>query len=168
MLRVAPESTLHLPVTRTILTIFCLIAAASMRAASFYAQRLEDPRAVYISPSGGDDTIALQKALNRIQETTRQGVVLLSTGRYRISDTLYIWPGIRMIGYGPERPVLVLPANTPGFGDASREKVMIWFAGGRPGFGRGGGRNPQAGGTVPDANPGTFYSAIANIDVEVE
>src|SRR5258708_37612411 len=144
MLRAAQEGTLHLPVIRTILTIFCLTAAASVRAASFYAQRLEDPRAVYASPSGGDDTISLQRALNRVQETTRQGVVLLAPGKYRISDTLYIWPGIRMIGYGPERPVLVLPANTPGFGDASREKVMIWFAGGRPGFSRRGGRNPQA------------------------
>jgi hypothetical protein len=165
----AQEGTLCLPVIRTIFTIFCLTAAASMRAASFYAQRLEDPNAVYVSPSGGDDTIALQQALNRIQETTRQGVVLLAPGKYRISDTLYIWPGIRMIGYGHERPVLVLPANTPGFGDASREKVMIWFAGGRPGFGRGRGRNPEAGGgSVPDATPGTFYSALANINVEVE
>src|SRR6266446_473765 len=108
MLRAAPQGTLHLPVIRTIFTIFWLTAAASMRAASFYAQRLEDPNAVYVSPSGGDDTVALQQALNRVQETTRQGVVLLAPGKYRIRDTLYIWPGIRMIGYGPERPVLVL------------------------------------------------------------
>src|SRR5258708_3463928 len=134
--RAATNGTVHLPVTRTILTIFCLTSAASMRAASFYPQRLEDPPAVYISPSGGDDTATLQQALNKVQETTRQGMVLLAPGHYRISDTLYIWPGIRMIGYGPERPVLVLPANTPGFGDASREKFMIWFAGGRPGFNR--------------------------------
>jgi hypothetical protein len=45
---------------------------------------------------------------------------------------------------------------------------MIFFAGGRPGFGRGGSLNPQArNGPVPDATPGTFYSALANVDIEV-
>ena len=139
-----------------------LVFAASAWSASFYTQRLEDPKAVYVAPSGGDDTAALQKAVNQVQETTGQGIVLLAPGRYRISDTLYIWPGIRLIGYGAERPVIVLPANTPGFGDASHEKLMVFFTGRRP-------RNPQAGnGSVPDANPGTFYSAIANVDFEVE
>ena len=138
------------------------VFAASAWSASFYTQRLEDSRAVYLTPSGGDDTAALQKAVNQVQETAGQGIVLLAPGRYRISDTLYIWPAIRLIGYGDERPVIVLPANTPGFGDASHEKVMVFFAGRRP-------RNLQAGnGFVPDANPGTFYSALANIDVEVE
>jgi sugar lactone lactonase YvrE len=136
--------------------------APSAWSASFYTQRLEDPKAVYVSPSGGDDTAALQKAINRVQETTGQGIVLLAPGQYRVSDTLYIWPGIRLIGYGAERPVIILPANTPGFGDASQEKLMVFFAGRRP-------RDSQAGnGSVPDANPGTFYSALANIDVEVE
>ena len=44
------------------------------------------------------------------------------------------------------------------------------FSPGRPGFGRGrprnsGAANPNA--PVPDANPGTFYSALANIDIEI-
>jgi sugar lactone lactonase YvrE len=104
----------------------------------------------------------LQQAVNRVQETTGQGIVLLAPGRYCISNTLYIWPGIRVIGYGAERPVLVLPASTPGFGDASHEKVMIFFAGRRP-------RNSQADrSSIPDASPGTFYSAFANVDIEVE
>ncbi|HEX4122536.1 MAG TPA: glycosyl hydrolase family 28-related protein, partial [Verrucomicrobiae bacterium] len=121
-----------------------------------------DPKAVYISPSGGDDTAALQNAIDKVQETTGQGLVLLAPGRYRISDTLYIWPSIRLIGYGEERPVIVLPAHTAGFTNASHEKVMIFFAGRRP-------RGRQATrGPVPDANPGTFYSALANIDIEVE
>ena len=144
------------------LVLLSLVFATSAWSASFYTQRLEDPRAVYVAPSGGDDTAALQKAINQVQETTGQGIVLLAPGRYHISDTLYIWPGIRLIGYGDERPVIVLPANTPGFGDASHEKLMVFFAGRRP-------RDPQAGdSSVPDANPGTFYSAIANVDVEVE
>ncbi len=139
-----------------------LATTTTARPASFYTQRLEDPKAVYIAPSGGDDTAALQQAVNHVQEATGQGIVLLAPGRYRLSDTLYIWPGIRLIGYGAERPVIVLPAETPGFGDASREKVMIFFAGRRP-------RNPQPDrSSIPDANPGTFYSALANVDVEVE
>ena len=143
------------------LVLLSFVFATSAWSASFYTQRLEDPKAVYVTPSGGDDTATLQKAVNQVQETAGQGIVLLAPGRYLISDTLYIWPGIRLLGYGDERPVIVLPANTPGFGDASHEKLMVFFAGRRP-------RDSQAGdGSVPDANPGTFYSAIANVDVEV-
>ncbi len=137
------------------------VFAVSAWPASFYTRLLEDSKAVYLAPSGGDDTAAMQKAVDQVQETTGQGIVLLAPGRYRISDTLYIWPAIRLIGCGDERPVIILTANTPGFEDASHEKVMVFFAGRRP-------RNLQAGnGPVPDANPGTFYSALANIDVEV-
>src|ERR1017187_5815790 len=143
------------------LVLLSFVFAPSAWSASFYTHRLEDPRAVYVAPSGSNDTAALQEAVNRVQETTGQGIVLIAPGQYHISDTLYIWPGIRLIGYGDERPVIVLPANTPGFGDASHEKLMVFFAGRRP-------RNPLAdNGSVPDANPGTFYSAIANVDVEV-
>ncbi len=127
-------------------------------ASSVYTQRLEDPKAVYVTPSGGDDTAALQQAINRVQEATRQGIVLLAPGQYHLTNTLYVWPGIRLIGYGTNRPVMVLPRNTPGFEDAAHEKVMVFFAG----------RRPRNGDPVPDANPGTFYSALANIDVEVE
>jgi hypothetical protein len=144
------------------LVLLSVLFAASAWSASFYTQRLEDLKAVYAAPSGGDDTAALQKAVDQAQETAGQGIVLLAPGRYRVSDTLYIWPAIRLIGYGDKRPVIVLPANTPGFGDASHEKVLIFFAGRRP-------RNLGAGkGNVADANPGTFYSALANIDVEIE
>lgn len=104
----------------------------------------------------------MQQAINRVQETTGQGIVLLAPGQYHIRDTIYIWPGIRLIGYGAGRPMIVLPANTPGFGDATQEKLMIFFAGARP-------RDPQADpSSIPDANPGTFYSALANIDFTVE
>ena len=136
-----------------------LALAPSARSASFYTQRPEDPKAVYVTPSGGDDTITLQQAINRVQETSRQGIVLIGPGQYHVSDTVYIWPSIRLIGYGTNRPVIVLPANTPGFADAAHEKVMFFFAGRRP-------RNDSD--PVPDANPGTFYSAMANMDVQVE
>jgi hypothetical protein len=135
-----------------------LTLGVSAMASSFYTQRPEDPKAVYVAPSGGDDTAALQKAINRVQETTRQGIVLLAPGKYQITDTIFVWPSIRLIGYGATRPVFVLPANTSGFGVVSHEKNMFFFAG----------RRPRNGDPVPDANPGTFYSAMANIDVQVE
>jgi hypothetical protein len=140
--------------------VSCL-ATAGVRAASYYPQRLEDPKAVYISPSGGDDTAALQKAVDQVQETTRQGIVLLAPGNYQITNTVYIWPGIRVIGYGAQRPKIVLPSNTLGFGDITKEKQMFFFAGRRP-------RNLQTGESVPDATPGTFYSALANVDIEIK
>ena len=46
---------------------------------------------------------------------------------------------------------------------------MVFFAGGRPGFCRGRPNTPDAARSpVPDANPGTFYSAMSNIDIEIE
>lgn len=151
---------LKLATRRKWFLIFILCAStASVWPASFYTQPLNDPKAVNISPSGGDDTVALQNAVDKVQETTRQGIVFLAPGNYQITNTIYIWPGIRLIGCGAERPVIVLPASTPGFGDASHEKFLIFFAGRRP-------RND--GDVVPDASPGTFYSALANVDVEIE
>src|ERR1035437_9569114 len=117
---------------RLAVVLIWLAAAVPACPASYYPQRLEDPRAVYVAgPSGGDDTTALQQAIDRVRETGGQGIVLLGPGRYRINDTLYIWPGIRVIGYGATRPVIVLSANTPGFQEPTHEKVMIFFAGDR-------------------------------------
>ncbi len=107
--------------------IFCA-STPSVLATSFYAEKLNDPKAVYLSPSGGDDTAALQSAVDKVQETTRQGIVLLAPGQYHLSHTIYIWPGIRLIGYGAKRPVIILPANTPGFGDALHENVHDVFS----------------------------------------
>src|ERR1035438_1460868 len=77
-----------------------LAAVTPAWSASFYSQRLEDAKAVYVAPSGtSDDTAVLQQAVNRVQETTGQGIVLLAPGTYSIRDTIYIWPGIRLIGY---------------------------------------------------------------------
>ncbi len=155
---------------RLALGLLLLVAALPACPASYYPQRLEDARAVYVAgPSGGDDTAALQQAIDRVRDTGGQGIVLLGPGRYRINDTLYIWPGIRVIGYGATRPVIVLSADTPGFQEPTREKVMVFFAGGRPGSGRSRSRDSEGGRPpVPDANPGTFYSALSNTDIEIE
>lgn len=129
------------------------------RAASFYPVRLDDPKAVYLSPTAnGEDTANLQAAIDRLQGTAGQGLVLMAPGRYSLTNTIYVWPGVRLIGYGLERPVFALPPATPGFTDNANEKPLVFFAGGRP---------RHSGGAVPDANPGTFYSALANVDVEI-
>jgi hypothetical protein len=104
-----------------------------------------------------DDTAELQAAINRVQETTRRGIVFIPSGRYRLTHEIQIWSGIRLIGYGATRPVLVLGENTPGYQDGPG-KYLVHFVSDRP-------RSPDQ--PVRDANPGTFYSAMSNIDIEI-
>jgi sugar lactone lactonase YvrE len=156
-----------------------------LQASSFYTFRPDDPKAVYLTRDNSslhgdgvaDDTDAIQNAINKVQETTVQGIVFIPEGRYRISKTILVWPGIRLIGYGQNRPVMILGRNTPGFQEGIG--YMVVFAGGRPSDRAGnapvGRRRPglQQGivppnTTIPDANPGTFYSAMSNIDFEIQ
>ncbi len=145
------------------LVLVVMSSAVSLFAGSYYPTRLEDARAVYLTrnnfPVKGDgvtdDSDGLQRAINTVQEKTNQGIVFVPPGRYRITKTIYIWPGIRLIGFGGTRPKFVLGANTPGFQHGPA--YMIFFAGGRP----------QGNQAPPDANPGTFYSAMSNIDFEI-
>lgn len=160
---------MHIRHWNSIQVLACVLvlsaSLSSTRAASFYPQRPPDSRAVTVAaPSGGDNTALLQQAIDKVRDTIGQGIVFLGPGRYRLTNTLYIWPSIRVIGYGETRPVIVLPTNTPGFQEPATEKIMIYFAGG-------GGRrrsNRPTRGAVPDANPGTFYSALANVDIEIQ
>jgi len=158
--------------------LFALLASAS--AQSVYTTRLDDPRAVYLeSPAfnvhadaTADSSAALQAAIDK-SEDKREGLVFIPSGRYRLDHTVYIWPGVRVIGYGPTRPVFVLPPNTPGF--QSGMGVMVMFTGFRPGQVIS--RNfrvpfPPPGQVPPndkiaDANPNTFYSALSNIDFDI-
>jgi len=141
------------------------IQSISLCGQSYYTARLDDPKAVYLAPDQysvrgdgvNDDAIGLQQAIDRVQETTRTGIVFVPEGNYRLGKTVYVWPGIRLIGYGSRRPVFILGPNTPGFQEGSG-KYMVFFAGGRP---------RAAGEPVRDGNPGTFYSAMANIDMEI-
>jgi hypothetical protein len=147
------------------LTVAMLSSALALHGGtSYYPSRLNDPKAVYLTPDNfpvkadgiADDSATLQQAINKVQETTNQGILFIPTGRYRLTTTIYVWPGIRLIGFGAERPTFVLAANTPGFQQGPA--YMIFFAGKRPH-----GDAPPA-----DASPGTFYSAISNIDIEIQ
>ncbi len=147
---------------RTIVLAWILLSAVPAWAASYYTVRLNDPKAVYLDAFGArgdgvaDDADAIQHAIDRVQETVRQGILFVPEGRYRLTKTIYIWPSIRVIGYGARRPVFVLAANTPGYQDRNNENYMVFFAGARPAQGR-----------PPDSSPGTFYSALSNVDVEI-
>ena len=96
--------------------------------------RPDDPGAVYLTKDrfavhadgSGDDADALQQAIDRVQETTRAGVVFIPEGRYRLGKTVFVWQGIRLIGYGAKRPVFVLAKSTPGFQEGTR--YMVHFA----------------------------------------
>lgn len=158
--------------------VFIVLAASTPSwAASYYPIRLDDPKAVYLTQDNfpvhadgiADDTDALQQAVDKIQETAGQGVVFIPQGRYRLTKTIYIWPGVRVIGYGARRPVLFLAPNTPGYQDKDKEQLIVFFAGGRPGSGPGRVVRQQntENGRPPDANPGTFYSALSNVDIEI-
>ena len=162
----------------------CGIAGAAMVAApvsllaesaSFYLLRLEDKKAVYLvrNESGlhgdgvGDDTDVIQRAINKVQETTGQGIVFVPEGRYRLSKTVFLWPGVRLIGWGAHRPAFVLGKNTSGYQQGMG--YMLMFTGNRPRdnaapIRQGRPQRPVEGvvplsPAIPDANPGTFYSA---------
>jgi len=156
------------------LAFACITPAAA--AQSVYTTRLDDPRAVTVTApvdDQADATAALQAVIDHAAGTGREGIVFVPSGRYRLTRTLYIWPGVRLFGVGPTRPVFFLADNTPGFQSGIAD--MVIFAGANP-------NNPRAPhrpipfpppGSVPpndhiaDANSDTFYSAISNIDFEI-
>jgi hypothetical protein len=132
--------------------------------ASVYTQRPDDPEAYYFTPENYsikadgkmDVSDALQAAINRVKTEKAFGILFIPEGKYRISRTIHVPSAIRLIGYGKNRPEIILGKNTPGFQD--EQNYMIWFTGGlaQPG------RPPQ------DAGAGTFYSALSNINIRIE
>ena len=83
-----------------------LVWPVSAQTSSFYTTRLDDPKAVYLTSDAfavkgdgtADDTAALQAAIDKVQETTGEGIVFAPSGRYRLTNTVYVWGGIRLIG----------------------------------------------------------------------
>jgi sugar lactone lactonase YvrE len=152
--------------------------------ASYYPLRLQDSKAVYLTKEQfpvkadglADDSTAIQAAIDKAEADYGEGIVFIPEGRYRVTRTIYVWPGVRVIGYGANRPVFVLRNNTPGYQQGIG--YMFFFTGGRPGGSHFRERQsntprPIMEGTVPpsnnvvDANPGTFYSAMSNVDFEI-
>ncbi len=150
-------------------------------ASSVFTTRLDDPEAVYLTAQEfgahgdgiADDSTAIQAAIDKAEGGVREGIVFVPSGRYRLTRTIYLWPGVRLIGYGETRPVFVLADNTPGF--QTGVGVMVMFTGASPAaIQRSGKRVPFSppgsvppNGNVADADEGTFYSAMSNIDFEI-
>src|SRR5277367_542202 len=113
---------------KTLLAVAILLAVVPLSASSYYPARMDDPKAIYLTQENfavkgdgiADDSAVLQQAINQIQEKTNQGILFVPAGRYRLTRTIYIWPGIRLIGFGSTRPVFVLSANTAGFQQAPK------------------------------------------------
>jgi sugar lactone lactonase YvrE len=147
-------------------------APALAAAGSVFPKAPDEPRAVTVKGKAdgrADDTAALQAAINAARDKTGHGLVFLPSGRYRLTRTILVPPGVRVFGVGPTRPILVLAPNTPGF--QKGVSTMVVFAGGDQ---YNVGKVPVPVPTivprdtiVRDANSGTFYSSMSNVDVEI-
>ena len=146
--------------------------AALAASTSVFPTAPDEPTAVTVKARGDgrtDDSAAIQQALDKARDSTGHGIVFLPSGRYRITRSLIVPPGVRVYGVGATRPVILLAPNTPGFQQGV--STMIVFGGG----------DQYRVGKVPvpvptivprdkvvrDANSGTFYSAMSNVDIEI-
>src|SRR6202034_96570 len=122
------------------------VSAAAQPGTSAFTTRLDDPRAIVLTGAVGDgkadDSAALQAAIDKAAADRDEGIVFIPQGRYRLSRTLYVWPAVRVIGWGAHRPVFVLGDNTPGFSKGIAD--MVFFAGARP-------RQPSVNGSGTEA-----------------
>jgi len=128
----------HCVVLERVLTSFLLVAwlpqGAAAASTSVFTARPDDPAAVYVDApdpqASGDETARLQAALDRAGASPGGGLVFVPAGRYRVTRTLLVWRGVRVVGYGATRPVFALPDQTPGF--QTGLGVLIHFTHGRP------------------------------------
>ncbi len=150
---------------------FILLSVHAVNPGSVFTDRPVDTHALYFTPENFgvkadgsmDVSDALQEALGRVKRSELGcGILFVPEGKYKLSKTIYIPSGVRLIGYGSKRPQFVLGKNTPGFQEVTPEtgkgKYLFWFIGGN--------YNPER--PVGDANAGTFYSSLINVDIKIE
>ena len=141
-----------------------------MKGLSFYQERITDEKAVYFSEEffdiKNDGTVdvseQLQDAIYSVVKQDGYGVLFVPEGKYLLSKTIYMPKAVRMIGYGKNRPQFVLKDNAEGFHVKQQSqkggfKYLFWFTN----------MMQEDESLIEDANPGTFYSAISNIDVNL-
>ena len=161
---------MKIPITFALIFLLFFSLRAADFGASMYTQRPDDPEAVYFIPENygvtgknADVSDALQKVINDLKTEKNFGIVFIPEGNYRISKTIYIPQAIRVIGFGAQRPVIILAKNSPGYqheiaSDKGKANYMFWFTG----------RVAGSDGRVQDAGAGTFYSALSNINLIIE
>src|SRR5580658_129772 len=100
---------------------------------SIYTERPDDPQAVYFTAGDNTDvSLSLQTAIDQLKKDKNFGILFIPQGTYTISKTIYIPASIRLIGYGKNRPLILLKKNAPGFQeedlkDKGRARYMFWF-----------------------------------------
>ncbi|AYL99405.1 gluconolaconase [Mucilaginibacter celer] len=138
---------------------------------SIYPARLQDSDAVYFTPENfkikadgkTDVSDELQAAITKVKTEHNFGVLFIPEGKYLVSKTIYIPTAVRLIGYGKNRPQIILAKNSPGFqteyeNDKGHAKYMFWFVS----------NLSKPGDEVHDAGASTFYSSISNINLKIE
>uniref|UniRef100_UPI0040562044 glycosyl hydrolase family 28-related protein n=1 Tax=Acetatifactor sp. TaxID=1872090 RepID=UPI0040562044 len=149
---------------------------------SVYQAKFEDPMGIFftkeqfpeLAASGDDVSGILQAAIDKVVAEQSYGILYIPEGEYPLKKTVKIPPAVRLIGYGKKRPVFVLPEATEGYEGIVAEKekdmtdsflsgypgaqYMLWFIG----------EKDTKKEDFRDANAGTFYSALSNIDFRIE
>lgn len=141
-----------------------------MNGESFYKKMLHDHNAVYFTKENfdirNDGTMdvssQLQDAVYSVVKRQGYGVLFVPEGKYLISKTIYIPKAVRIIGYGEERPEFILKDNAEGFNEPHPEqkggyKYLFWFVN----------MMAEDESKIADANPGTFYSAMSNVNIHL-
>lgn len=154
-----------------LITILLTAGLSAQNPQSVFTDRPVDEAAVYFTPQEfnlkadgrTDVSDAFQEALRQAKHKENGcGILFIPEGEYKLSKTIYIPSGVRIIGYGKKRPVFVLTEKAPGFQKVTREtakgKYLFWFISG----------DYRSGGHVSDANAGTFYSSMMNVDIRIE
>ena len=121
---------------RSLLLVLVVGTSSPLFAASVFTSRPDDPAAVYLtSPEFAvradgltDDTAAVQAAVDKAATTPEGGILFVPSGRYRLTRTVYVWRGVRLIGYGATRPAFVLGDDTPGYQQGIGLMVMFTHA----------------------------------------
>lgn len=147
---------------------------------SVYQEKFEDEMGIFftkeefpeLEAAKDDVSSILQQAIGRLVKEQSYGILYIPEGEYRLRDTVKIPPSVRLIGYGKNRPVFILPEDAEGYDGEQEEneprqifeggypgaKYMFWFIGEKD-FTL---KEPK------DADAATFYSAISNIDFRIE
>ena len=132
---------------------------------SVFPVKPDDPRALVFTPEEfgacpdgiGDNTTALQKAVDTLEERWEEGILFIPQGEYRFSGTVDLWRGIRLIGFGTRRPRFILEDNAEGFG-GPLSKYLLFCRNVRP-------RHEEE--FLRDANECSFFTTLRNIDVDL-
>ncbi len=131
---------------------------------SVFPVKPNDPKAYVFTasefgadPTGkGDNTAAMQAAIDKLEAEVKNGIIFIPEGTYRFAGTVELWRGIRLIGFGAKRPVFTVADNTLGF-QGPDSKYIFHFRVNKPGPGE----------ELRDAQNVTFFNGIRNIDFKV-